>query len=127
MSDTIEELSKLDKSELIEKILEQNNQFESLKKEYESLTKKNESQEKEYESLEKTKEVLKKQIMNEKVPIVNKDVYENFDNQQKDKESDIEMKVLKETNYYEENFNQFKKYVSNIDIISSNNNKKISF
>ena len=37
------------------------------------------------------------------------------------------MKVLKETNYYEENFNQFKKYVSNIDIISSNNNKKISF
>ena len=124
MSDTIEELSKLDKSELIEKILEQNNQFESLKKEYESLTKKNESQEKEYESLEKTKEVLKKQIMNEKVPIVNKDVYENFDKQQKDKESDIEMKVLKETNYYEENFNQFKKYVSNIDIISSNNNKK---
>ena len=127
MSDTIEELSKLDKSELIEKILEQNNQFESLKKEYESLTKKNESLKKEYEPLEKTNEVLRKQIMNEKVPIVNKDVYENFDNQQKDKESDIEMKVLKETNYYEENFNQFKKYVSNIDIIFSNNNQKIYF
>ena len=63
MSDTIEELSKLDKSELIKKILEQNNQFESLKKEYESLTKKNESLKKEYESSEKTKEVLKKQIM----------------------------------------------------------------
>ena len=76
------------------------------------------------ESLKKKNEVLNKQIMKEKVPIVNKSVYANFDNQQKDKESDIEMKVLKETNEYAENFDTFKKYVSNIDIISSDNNKK---
>ena len=39
MSDTIEELSKLDKSELIKKLLDQKTSHESLKKSHESLKK----------------------------------------------------------------------------------------
>ena len=57
MSDTIEELSKLDKSELIKKLLDQKNSHESLKKSHESLKKSHESLKKSNESLKKSNEM----------------------------------------------------------------------
>ena len=101
------ELLKLDKDKLVKKILSMAHENKEVKKKNASLL--------------KEVEVLNKQIMNEKVFIVNKEIYDKYDLTQKNNETDIEMKPPINNEECEKLFKQFNKYVSQINTLCENN------
>ena len=114
-------LKLLNTNELINIILENQKEIDNIKNESVSLTNKLKNANQKINFLENEVEVLNKQILKEKVYIVNKQIYQKYDSEQKDKNDDIEMSVSTDKKISEEMFNKFKKYISEIDMKSQNN------
>ena len=117
-----ENFSSMTKQQLISKLKETTKEKEKLNKQLNTANKKlNETSAKlkdakqQINLISKEKEILTKQIRNEKVNIINKDVYQLYDSIQKTDEDDIEMTDSTDENQYEKNFNEFLKYLNEIN------------
>ena len=122
------EIKKLTEEE-VKKILQQNEllskQNKALIEENKALIEENKDLQLKLKNSNETNEVLSKQIMKEKVNIINKEIYEAYDKSQTSEikfDNDIEMKGPETKENNEKLFNEFKTYVSQIDIVNSNSN-----
>ena len=120
----------LSREELVKRLYNLSEENKNLKNQNNSLSNDLNNANKKIESLKNEVEILIKQILNEKINIVNKVIYKDYDSKQKDiKKEDIEMTIPINQQQSEKMFNQFKEYITKIDIkshkIIKNPNNKI--